>query len=240
MERWEEVKPGGLRFVWDGDLFRPGTDTFLLSAFPKLKPGLRVCDLGCGTGLLGMLLLSRQGEITVTGIEKNADAAALAGRCVQENSLTDRAFVVQMDIRDARDRFPSGSFDLIVSNPPYYARGRGREARDPVRRLARSEGACSWEDWTAAAAYLLRWGGRFCFTWKPERLTDALCTLREGGMEPKRLRLACTRPGDAPFLALIEGRRGGSPGMDVERPLFLRRADGTDAAELDAVYFRKP
>ena len=60
MERWERLKPGGLRFVWTEGQFPPGLDSFLLSSLPRLKPGLRVCDLGCGTGLLSLLL--RSGE----------------------------------------------------------------------------------------------------------------------------------------------------------------------------------
>ena len=52
MEHWESLKPGGFRFVYDDTLFPPGTDSFLLSSLPRLKPGLRVCDLGSGTGLL--------------------------------------------------------------------------------------------------------------------------------------------------------------------------------------------
>ena len=57
MEHWEQLCEGGLQMVYDDTLFRPGTDSFLLSALPKLKAGSRVCDLGCGTGLLGILLL---------------------------------------------------------------------------------------------------------------------------------------------------------------------------------------
>ena len=38
MEHWELFKPGGLRFVWVDGLFPPGTDSFLLSAFPRLRP----------------------------------------------------------------------------------------------------------------------------------------------------------------------------------------------------------
>ena len=58
MEHWEVLAPGGYRFVYDDALFRPSTDTFLLASLPRLKPGLRVCDLGCGTGLLSLLLYS--------------------------------------------------------------------------------------------------------------------------------------------------------------------------------------
>ena len=50
---WE----GGYSFYFDDELFQPSTDSFVLSAFPRLKSGERVCDLGCGSGLLGILLL---------------------------------------------------------------------------------------------------------------------------------------------------------------------------------------
>ena len=69
MEHWERFCPGGLRFVYEDALFRPGTDSFLLGSFPRLRPGLRVCDLGCGTGLLSLLLLQRQRALAVTGVE---------------------------------------------------------------------------------------------------------------------------------------------------------------------------
>lgn len=87
MEHWESFKPGGFRFVYDDTLFRPGTDSFLLSALPQLKKGLRVCDLGCGTGLLGLLLLQRQPELTVTGIDIQPAAIALAQKAAAENHL---------------------------------------------------------------------------------------------------------------------------------------------------------
>ena len=48
MEHWESISPGGYRFVYDEAVFPPGTDSFLLSALPRLKAGMRVCDLGCG------------------------------------------------------------------------------------------------------------------------------------------------------------------------------------------------
>ena len=47
MEHWESISPGGYRFVYDEAVFPPGTDSFLLSALPRLKAGMRVCDLGC-------------------------------------------------------------------------------------------------------------------------------------------------------------------------------------------------
>ena len=238
MEHWEALCPGGYRFVYDDALFRPGTDTFLLSSLPRLTPGLRVCDLGCGTGLLGLLLLQRQPELAVTGIDIQPAAIRLAEKAAAENGLTDRLTFHTADLRDVKSLFPTGCFDLVVCNPPYYPPVSGAVAADGALRTARAEVDCTLEDVCRAAAYLLRWGGSFCLVHKPERLTDLFCTLRPAGLEPKRLRLAEARPGRAASLVLLECRRGGKPGLSVLPPLVLETPDGRPTPELNAIYFR--
>ena len=109
-------------------------------------------------------------------------------------------------MRKVNTLFPTGSFDLVVCNPPYYPPGSGALAPDGPRRTARAEVECTLEDVCRAAAYLLRWGGSFCLVHKPERLTDLLCTLRGSGLEPKRLRFVCKTAGSAPSLVLVEAR----------------------------------
>ena len=239
MEHWEALCHGGYRFVYDDALFRPGTDTFLLSSLPRLKPGLRVADLGCGTGLLGLLLLQRQPELRVTGMDIQPEAIRLAEQAAAENGLQDRLAFHAADLRNVKALFPTGSFDLAVCNPPYYPSGSGALSADGARRTARAEVSCTLEDVCAAAAYLLRWGGRLCLVHKPERLTDLLCALRGNGLEPKRLRFVCKTAGSAPSLVLAEARRGGKPSLAVEEPLILQAADGSPTAEVDAIYFRQ-
>lgn len=239
MEHWEELCPGGLKFVYEDGLFRPGTDSFLLSSLPRLKPGLRTIDLGCGTGLLGLLLLQRQPGLQVTGLELQPRAAELGQRCAAENHIEDRFTVLRGDLREVKALFPTGRFDLAVCNPPYYEPHRGKTAESGPLRSARSEVTCTLEDVCAAAKYLLRWGGSLCLVHKPERLTDVLCALRAHQMEPKRLRFVCKNASSAPSLVLVEGRRGGSPGLTVEPPLILETPEGTPTAEVEAIYFRK-
>lgn len=236
MEHWEAICPGGYRFVYDDALFRPGTDTFLLSALPRLRPGLRVCELGSGTGLLGLLLLQREGALRVTGVELQAAAVVLARRAAEENGLTDRLQFLEGDLRATP--LAAGSFDLVVCNPPYYPPGSGRVSQKDALRTARSEISCTLEEVCRAAARLLCWGGSFCMVHKPERLCDVLCALRSAGMEPKRLRFVEKRAGCAPSLLLVEGRRGGKPGLTAEPPLLLQTPEGLPTAEMRAIYFQ--
>ena len=248
MEHWEYLKPDGLRFVWDDTLFRPGTDSFLLSSLPKLSAGLRVCDLGCGTGLLGLLLLQRQSELTITGIDIQPAAVALAERAAAENRLTERLTFRCIDLRQVRQHFSTGSFDLVVCNPPYYPPASGKVSGDSARRTARSETEASLADICAAASYLLRWPDydkkldEFLAPWEAENGFASTCwhdiLLREAGMEPKRLRFVQNRPDTAPSLFLIEGCRGGKPGVDIQPPLLLQTDTGAPTGELNVIYFR--
>ncbi len=235
--RWEALRPGGLRFVYGNGQHPPGLDSFLLASLPRLKPGMKVCDLGCGTGLLGLLLLQREPGLTVTGLDIQPGAVELGKLAAAENGLEDRLFFRLEDLRDTA--LPAGNFDLAICNPPYFPPSGGLSPKGEARRTARTEETCTLGDVCRAAGRLLRWGGSFCLVHKPERLADLLCAPREAGLEPKRLRFVSVRSERAPSLVLLEARRGGRPGLTVEPPLILENPDGSPTAELDRVYFRE-
>ena len=69
MERWDQLYTGGYRFCFGDGAFKPSTDTFLLGGFAQVRRGERVCDLGAGIGLPGLMLLSREPEVHITDID---------------------------------------------------------------------------------------------------------------------------------------------------------------------------
>ena len=239
MERCEILGGTGWKFYYDDDLFPPGTDSFLLSSFPRLKPGLQVCDLGAGSGLLGLLLLRRQQTLHVTGIELRQEAVAPARKNAVENQLSTTLSFRCGDLRRRADLPAAGAFDLVVCNPPYFSTGSGFSASGAARCSAREEVTCTLNDVCAAAGYLLRWGGAFCLIHRPERLADLITALRGAGLEPKRLRPVVQRAGVSPALVLLEGRRGGRPGLIWEEPLYLTAPDGGASQEINAIYYTK-
>jgi tRNA1(Val) A37 N6-methylase TrmN6 len=214
-----------------------GTDSVLLADFAAGKAAQGI-DLGCGSGILMLLLLSGAPQLKMTGLELREDAALVARENLAANGLAARGGVLTGDIRRVREFFRSGSFDLCVTNPPYFPAGSGASAPDPARAQAREETDCTLDELCAAAAWLLPTGGRFCVVHRPERLSELLCAMTRHGLEPKRLRLCCHRPGAAPNLLLAEGRRGGRPGLTVEPILYLSDAEGRETEELRRIYHR--
>ncbi len=230
MIRCEQLRPGGPEFYYDDALFPSSTDSFALGYFARPRRDERVCDLGCGCGLLGALLLAREGSLRLTNVELNEDALSLARRTFARNGW-DGGFSAG-DLRDPSVLPAAGTMDYAVCNPPYFKSGGGKSAPDEARRSAREEDRCTLEDVCAAAGRILRWGGRFALVHRPERLADLLVCLRGAGIEPKRLRFVHARADAAPSLVLIEGRRGGKSGLAIEPPLIV------GGAEWDDVYFR--
>ena len=228
MIRQDFLWEGGPHFFFDTDLFSPSTDSFALGYFAAPKSGSHVCDLGCGTGLLGALLMARNDTLNVHNIELQERALSLARQTFAENGWLSEFSCG--DLRDAAALPCAGSMDYVVSNPPYFKAGSGASAPDAVRQAAREEASCTIDDVCIAAARVLRWGGSFAVVYRPERLVDLLTSLRSHGMEPKRLRFVQAK--DVPTLVLVESRRGGKPGLTIEPPLII------GSEEWDKVYFR--
>lgn len=208
---------GPFSYRWQAGQFPLGEDSLELAEFPRLRPGTRVCDLGCGPGALMLLLARRQAGLELTGVELDPGAAEQARENLRENGLPGR--VITGDLAESRRLLPPGRTDLVISNPPYFAPEEGGVAAGS-RGLARSGLACGPEELCRAAAWLLPSGGRLCLCWRPGRLVELLCAMRAHGVEPKRLRWVCPRDGAAPVLMLVEGRRQGRPGLEVLPPLI--------------------
>lgn len=220
----------GPAFFFDSDLFAPSTDSFSLGYFARPKRGDRVCDLGCGTGLLGALLLAREESLQLYNVEIQEAALDLARRTFEENKW--HGEFVCGDLRDTNMLPKAGSMDYVISNPPYFRAGSGVSAPDTSRQTAREEISCTLTDVCAAAQHVLRFGGSFALVYKPERLVDLLFELRAHALEPKRLRFVQSGVNAAPSLVLVEARRGGNAGLSVEPPLLI------DSNEWNKVYFR--
>ncbi|MBR2935130.1 MAG: methyltransferase [Oscillospiraceae bacterium] len=187
-------------------VFPLGGDTLALGSFATVRPRWQVCDLGTGSGALLLLLAGREATLSLTGVELDSTAAQAAQNNLSINGVDGQ--VVCGDLRTAP--LPSGRFDLVISNPPYFAAGSGKSGGS-----ARCEETCSLDELCAAAARLVKNGGRFALCHRPERLTDVLCTLRRHGLEPKRLKMISHSPAHPPSTILVEAVRQGKPGLDI-------------------------
>jgi release factor glutamine methyltransferase len=111
-----EIEYGKVRVkMGDTDLvYEPAEDSFLLAdaALKEAKPGMRILEVGTGSGFVSALLVANVKDIRLIATEINPHAA----RCAKANGVE----VIRTDLfRGIKPRNPEDLFDLIVFNPPY-------------------------------------------------------------------------------------------------------------------------
>ena len=238
MSAFDELWRGGPRFMQTEESFKLSTDSVLLADFANMKRVRSCLDLGSGAGVLCVLLAAKNSEAQITGIELQLNFADLSRLNISENGMADRAEIITGDLREHRSLLKASAFDLVVSNPPYFAENTGYSAPLKHRAGAREEKNCTLSDICAAAKWALRWGGTFALVHRPERLSEILVAMTEAGIEPKKLRMVSYSAEKAPSLVLVEGKRGGKKGLKIEAPLILTDSKGNDSQEVQRIYKR--
>jgi len=204
--------------------FPLSTDSMLLSGFARLPKGAKVLDLGSGCGTLGLLLCASDPGCSVTGVEISETAHQAALENIARNGLTDRLFSVCADLRSIPSGFPAGSFDVCISNPPYFSGGPASQATP----LARRDDCCAPEDLFRTAGRALQYGGDFFLVHKPEKLAQLIACGAANQLEAKNLDLIRHKEGGPITLILLQFRKGGKPGLQLhEHSLFDSRGEAT-------------
>jgi tRNA1Val (adenine37-N6)-methyltransferase len=217
---------GRLEIRQPRDGYRFSIDAVLLGNAVRPRPGDRVLDLGTGCGIVPLILVFRFPGISVTGLELQPGLAELARRNVVLNGMTAAIEIQEGDLRQIRLGSATAPFDVVASNPPFRKAHAGRVNLGAQRALARHEIAATLSDVVRCAERMLRKGGRFVTVYAAERLTDICCQMRLAGLEPKRLQVVHSRRAEAAKLIVLEGRKGGRPGLDIGPPLFVYADNG--------------
>lgn len=235
-ERLDTLQHQGLRIIQKEQGFRFGTDSVLLADFACPRPGDRVVDLGTGTGILPILMASRQENSTYTAIEIQEEMAEMAARSIRLNGMDDRIEVMTGDFRSAADMLGHGRYSLAVCNPPYGKAGGTLVNMRESERIARHEGECTVEDMAKAAAALIKVGGRLAVVYPAPRALEMMNAMRACHMEPKRIRTVHSRADKEPKLILMDAVKGGGSMLHWLPPLILNNDDGTPSDEWKRIY----
>tara|TARA_R110000850_G_scaffold487_19_gene2997 strand:+ start:1369 stop:2109 length:741 start_codon:yes stop_codon:yes gene_type:complete len=196
--------------------YRAGVDPVLLAATIPAVSGQRVLELGCGAGAAILCLGARVAGLHLTGVEREAEYAALA--------LRNGAGVLEMfeaDIAALPLALRQRQFDHVLANPPYWRREASVSADNPVREAALGE-QTPLALWVSVAARRLAPKGYLHIIHRAERLPDLMAALPHDMGSVEVLPVAA-REGRAAERVILRARKSGRADFRLHAPLVLHR-----------------
>lgn len=213
---------------------RFGTDAFLLTDFSQYRRKDKVCDLGTGCGIIPLIMQKKSPPEVIYAVDIQESAVEQLKAGIEKSEVRN-IIPVCADLKNLWQDAPVGRLDLVTCNPPYKAVNAGFESTITAQKIARHEIMCNIDDVCRSAEKLLKFGGRLCLCNRSERLADVICAMRNNNIEPKRIRFVSKNPETAPWLFLIEGKKGSKPFMQIETQLYIRNENGF-SDELQRIY----
>lgn len=222
--------------------YRSGLDALLVASGVAADASGHALDMGAGAGAIGFAAASRAPALRIVLAEKTAEMAACAraGLALAENSrLAGRVSIVEADLlapRDVREAagLSDGSFDHVLSNPPFYPPGH-RASPAPLRREALSMPDDAFlARWLHVAAALSRHGACFLCIVAPACL-PALLSAMDGRFGAVGLLPVHARAGTPATRLLVAARRGSRAPLRVLPALSLADADGAATAQAQSL-----
>ncbi|MEP3045791.1 MAG: methyltransferase [Roseibium sp.] len=214
---------------------RAGLDAvFLAAALPHDLQG-HVVDLGSGVGTAGFCAAARLANITVTLVEIDTTALALAesGLTDSKNSgFSDRVTTLEADItakgniRHASGLTP-GMADHVIMNPPYYEADRFRASPVTARAGAHMLDERGLEPWVKTATDIVKVGGTLTIVFRADGLQELLSVLdsRFGAIDVIPLH---PRPGIPATRVLVRAIRASKAPLQLLPGIVLHGEAGPD------------
>lgn len=146
----------------DKTAMKVGTDGVLLGAWCSLDSEPEsILDVGSGTGLISLMLAQRSFAETIDAVEIDEQAYEQTVENFEESEWADRLFCYHSSFQDFAEEMKEEeeTYDLIVSNPPFYQ--NAYETEDDSRNKARFTSALSFEDLLSGISNILSEDGVF-------------------------------------------------------------------------------
>lgn len=210
---------------------RVGHDAALLAACAPVTAGEMV-DVGAGCGAAGIAAALDAPSAQVTLLEIDEPTAALARLNLAANGLERRGRVVRADLLEPAERRAAGlaaeAAAVVLTNPPFYERGRTRPSPDAGRGRAHvlAGGPEALAQWLRASLALVAPGGVLRLIHRADALGAVLAAL-EGRAGAIRVAPVRPRPGAPASRVLVAARKGARGPLAIEEGVTLRTADGS-------------
>jgi len=208
-------------------------DPFVLSAHAQPCPGDKIMDIGCGCGIISLILCLRTPNLCITAVEIQEKLALIARKNVKQNQREQEITVLHKDIRQMISPEFLGSQDMVISNPPYKKQDHGRINPHPQKAMARHELTLTLETLIKIASKYLKPNGVFHVIYPVLRLPELLTALTRERLTPETLQFIHPQKTKNAKLFMVKARKHRNSDVSILPPLYLHTTNGQQSKALE-------
>ena len=223
-----------LKIIQRSDYYNFYIDSLLVSEFVSIKKDTKnIIDLGTGNAVIP-LFLSKKTSAKIFGMEIQKISFELAQRNININNLNEQIYIIYDDMKNYKKYFLNGSFDIVVSNPPFFKFNGNKELLNDLEQLsiALHEIEITLEELIQTASLLVKDRGYFYLVHRADRLTEIISTLQKFNFEAKKIKFCYTTENKNAKIVLIEAIKSGKAGLTILPPLVINKNNGEYTEEV--------
>lgn len=217
-----------LRVYQDSEMFNFSIDSVLLPNFVTLNKNIKnILDIGCGNLPISLILTTKT-DAKIMAVEIQKDVYDIALKNLKLNKMEEKIELINDDINDLYKKISTESFDVIVSNPPFFkVNANSHFNKNDYKTIARHEINLNLDDIFKIAKKLLKNNGVIAIVHRPERLIDIINTMQKYNIMPKKIQFVYPKENKEANILLVEGTKNGKSGLKIMPPLFIHKLDGS-------------
>ena len=209
--------------------YRAATDPVFMAAAVNAKPGQTVLDVGCGVGVASLCLQKRVQNINITGLEIQPSYAKLARENGLRNKMNLR--ILEGDLRSVPTSIRELSFDIVMTNPPYFARSAATLATDNGKATANSTDI-TMARWVELCLKRIKPKGWIYVIQMADQLPEILSGLHGRAGDIRVLPMA-SRPGKPAKRVIVAAKKGAKGAMTLLCPFVVHSGDAHQEGKSD-------
>lgn len=208
--------------------YRAAIDAVFLSSLIReevVSPNAKILDVGSGTGAISLCLAYRlkEKQPEITGIDIQENLVELSNQSAKANNFDFLHYKV-CDIRNKTNELIPGTFDFVVTNPPYS--DHDMPSPNESKKFAHNHQDFDLTSWLSFSLKMLKPKGYIALINRTEALNEILSAMHNKAGSIQILPLYSKQNQSAKRI-LILAQKGSHGQTSILPPLYTHNEDGT-------------
>ncbi len=216
--------------------YRFSMDPFILAAHIQPIGFEKIIDVGCGCGIIPLILASRYPGLKILGVELQKVLFQFARKNTISNNLEKAIHIIHENIKNIDISDIKGKADIIVSNPPYKKKGTGRLNPDSQKAIARHEILLDIDLLFKCSDRLLKEQGRLYIIFPAQRISDLMLAMEQYKFTPDFIRFVHIKKNTAARRVILCAAKNPGKPCTIAQPFYVYGSDSKFTNEYASMF----